>query len=171
MQRISAPMPFGEKWTPKTGGNPFLTPDVCCQTLDRAAFAKWQWSPINVPADDIGLRSPKALRAQIHEGRQTARPVLAAVAEETAQHSCFKCFSFSGRAYGTTSHLLQQRLRLPSTRCPPQIPCRDLGRKRLVSPPGSAPSCCLEGFHPPPLLRAGPNSVRCWHLTKQTCNY
>lgn len=171
MQRISAPMPFGEKQTHKSGGNPFLMPDVRCQPLDRAAFAKRQRSPNNVPVDDIGPRSPKAHRAQIHEGRQTACPVLAAIAGEMTRLSCFKCFSFLGKAYGTSSHLLQWRLRLPSTQCPHQFPCIDLGRRRPVSPPRTR--SLLLGMLSPicTLLRAGPDCVRCWHLTKQTCNY
>lgn len=86
MQRVRVPMPFGEKWTHKTRGNPFLTPGVHCQPLGRAAFAKRQWSPISVPVDDIGPPSPKALCVQIREGRQTPCPGLAATAEEMAQH-------------------------------------------------------------------------------------
>lgn len=110
MQRVRAPMPFGEKWTHKTGGNLFLMPGVHGQPLGRAAFAKRRWSPTSVPADDIGPPSPKALCVQIREGRRTTCPVLAATAEEMAQHSYFKCFSFLGKAYGKSSHLLQRRL-------------------------------------------------------------
>lgn len=117
--------------------------DVHCQPPGRAAHVKWQWSSISVPADDTGPRSFKALCAQNYEGKQTTCPVLAAVVEEMAQHSCFKCFSFLGKAYGTSSHLLQWRLWVPRT----LSPCRDLGLRRLVSLPGSAPSC-LVGFHP-----------------------
>lgn len=101
-------------------------------------------SPISVPVDGISPHLPKTLHSQISGGRQTTCPVLAATAEEMAQQSCSKCFSFLGKSNGTSSCLLQWWLWLLSSQCPPWGP---VGTQGLVSPPGPAPSC-LAGFHP-----------------------
>lgn len=68
-------------------GKPVLA--VPCQSLSRAAFAKWQWIAISVPTHDLSPRSPRSLCAQICEGRQTACHALAARHKEMAWCSCF----------------------------------------------------------------------------------
>lgn len=132
-----------------------------CQPLSKAACAKWQGSTISVPADDIGPCSPKSLYAQIREGRQTARPALAAGAEQMAWHLCFKCFSFL-RKKGMACHLPRWWLPLLSTQRPPQTHCGNLGPS-----PGPVPSslaallCTSAGFHP---LQRQCSSAPSWRL-------
>lgn len=144
MQRISAPKPFGEKWTHKTG-KPI--PEACralpvsrhgClrqMTVETHQWPCWWYWPMFTQ----GSPCPDPWR-------QTDNPPCPGSCSWGNSLTHFKLFSFLGKAYATSSHFFRGSCNCQAPCAHSRPLCRPWMQKTGVTP-GLLPSC-LAGFHP-----------------------